>query len=422
MIKRVLIAISLLIVAAYSTAQILIQDSTFTESLNIYGHTWDSAIIKNCTFTNTILSDGIRIADADNVIIDSCIFYNIEGNGIRLHPIGVSDGIIIKNCRFDSIYGNGILADEQHINTEILNNTFNWIGLDSTGASIGQPHHGIYFSGNDFLISSNRIQNIYNNYGNCISVRSNGIVSKNVLSNATKNGITYFSDHPNLGNKLLIENNIVYNCQRGIRISDGGEPYVDSSVVRFNTVISNDYMCVSIGPDLNMSIEIYGNILVRTDGSPNHIWAESPVSQTHNVFSDEDIGFVNYLNNDYHITEQSIAYNFATGLLDFPLTDFENDLRNVNRLDAGADQFYLSTSILLNNETQFKIYPNPTNGKIIIDTQNQPITCVKIYDMIGNLKHEAFSNEFSISTLSDGFYIIIIQTNKSKLVSKIVKQ
>ena len=87
MIKRVLIAISLLIVAAYSTAQILIQDSTFTESLNIYGHTWDSAIIKNCTFKNTILSDGIRIANADNVIIDSCIFYNIEGNEYRVSKI-----------------------------------------------------------------------------------------------------------------------------------------------------------------------------------------------------------------------------------------------------------------------------------------------------------------------------------------------
>jgi hypothetical protein len=422
MIKTVFIAIFLLVFMIQAKAQVLIEDSIFVQSLDIYGHTWDNAIIKNCTFKNTILSDGIRIADANNVIIDSCVFYNIEGNGIRLHSSGVSDGVIIKNCTFDSIYGNGVLAQEQHINTQILNNKFNWIGLDTVGASIGQPHHGIYFCGNDFLISENQIQNIYNNYGNCISVRSNGIVRNNVVFNATKNGIVYFSDHPFVGNNILIENNIVYNCQRGIRISDGGEPYVDYSVVRFNTVISTDYMCVSIGPSLDMNIDIYGNILVRTDGNSNHIWAESPVNETHNVFSDEDVGFVNYINNNYHITEQSIAYAFATGLLDFPLTDFENDIRNSNRLDAGADQFNMSTSILQIDANQFKVYPNPTNGIIIIDTQKEPIKTVKIYDMIGNLKQKYFSNEFSISTLSDGSYIIVIQTNKTKFISKIVKQ
>lgn len=420
--KHVYLFMILLIFSSIVKSQISIQDSVFTTTLDIVGFSWDNAIIKNCTFKNTILSDGIRIVDANNVIIDSCTFYNIEGNGIRLHSSGVSDGVIIKNCTFDSIYGNGVLGHEQHINSQILNNKFNWIGLDTVAASIGQPHHGIYFQGNDFLISGNQIQNIYNNSGNCISVRSNGIVSNNVVSNATKNGIVYFSDHPNVGNSILIENNIVYNCQRGIRISDGGEPYVDSCVVRFNTIISTDYMCVSIGPELNMNINIYGNILVRTDGSLNHIWAESPVNESFNVLSDEDVGFYDYINNNYHITEQSIAYDFATGLLDFPLTDFENDIRNSNRLDAGADQINNLTGFYPINYYNILVFPNPANSEINIVLPSTEKFQIKISNLLGKIiRIENNKNKIDISSMPKGTYLICIKQGQRTYFKKLIK-
>ncbi|MDD2634811.1 MAG: right-handed parallel beta-helix repeat-containing protein [Bacteroidales bacterium] len=420
--KYVYLFMVLLIFSNIVKSQIIIQDSVFTTSLDLVESSWDNAIIRNCTFQNTILSDGIRIVNVNNVIIDSCVFYNIEGNGIRLHSSGVSDGVIIKNCTFDSIYGNGVLGQEQHINTQILNNQFNWIGLDTIGASIGQPHHGIYFYGNDFLISGNKIQNIYNNYGNGISVRSNGVVSKNVVSNATKNGIVYYSDHPNEGNNVLIENNIIYNCQRGIRISDGGEPYVDSSVVRFNTVISNDYMCISVGPGLDMNIDIYGNILVRTDGSLNHIWAESSVNESYNVFSDEDIGFLDYDNNDYHITEQSVAYNFATGLSSFPTTDFENDIRNVNRLDAGADQIDNNTGFYPINHCNVLVFPNPAQSEINIVLPSTEIFQITILNLLGKVvKIANNNNKINISSMPKGTYLICIKQGQKTYIKKLIK-
>ena len=412
----------LLILSSIVKSQIIIQDSVFTTTLDLVGSSWDNAIIKNCTFKHTVLGDGIRIVDANNVIIDDCVFHNIEGNGIRLHSSGASDGVIIKNCTFDSIYGNGVLGQEQHINTQILNNKFNWIGLDTVGASIGQPHHGIYFYGNNFLISENQIQNIYNNYGNCISVRSNGIVSSNLLSNATKNGIVYFSDHPNVGNKILIENNIVYNCQRGIRIADGGESYVDSCVIRFNTIISAEYMCVSIGYGLSMNIDVYGNILIRTDGSVNHIWAESSFNESYNVLSAQDVGFYDYINHNYHITKQSIAYDFATGLLDFPSTDFENDTRNLNRLDAGADQIESTEGFHFNNQNQVLVFPNPANAEVNI---NLPTT-EQFQIIISNLLGEIISiknneNRINISSLSKGTYIICIKQEQKTYFEKLIK-
>ncbi len=373
-------------------SQIVIRDSVFTSNLDIVGSTWDYAIIKNCTFKNTILCDGLRIANANHVLIDSCVFHNIQGNAIWLHSSGVSNGVTISNCRFDSIYGNGILAAEHHANTQIINNTFDWIGLDTQSAAQGAPHHGIYFQGNNFTISGNKISNIFNNDGNCVSVRSNGVVRNNLLSKATKNGISYFSDHPNVENLLLIENNIVYNCQRGVTIVNGGEPYVDSTIIRFNTLITNNLMCISIGDGLTMSNQVYGNILVRTDGSPIFIWAASPFDTIKNATSNGDIGFVDFLNHNYHITDQSVAYSYATGLLHFPTFDFENDLRESSRLDAGADQYNTNAVGYFSNTSiqNILVYPNPVKDEIKIELNQQNYT-IEIIDINGKTLFKSYN-------------------------------
>ena len=403
-------------------SQIVIQDSVFTTTLDLGGPTWDNATIKNCTFKNTILSDGLRIANANNISIDSCIFYNIQGNGIRLHSSGISDGIIIKNCTFDSIYGNGILSAEQHINTQILNNYFIWIGLDTVGASQGAPHHGIYFQGNNFLISGNRISNIYNDNGNCISVRSNGVVRNNVLFNATKNGITYYSDHPSVENTLLIENNIIYECTRGVSVSNGGEQYVDTTIIRFNTLITDNKMCIAIKPGLEMVIEIYGNILIRTDDSNNYIWAQSPYDSTKNVLSSGDIGFVDFANHDYHISDQSVAYNLATGLAYFLSFDFENDPRYCSRLDAGADQFSNTTDLYSIDNVGVSVYPNPAYTRIHIDLPSTEKFQIVISNLSGeNILVKQNQDIIDISNIPNGIYIITIKQGQRKYLKKLIK-
>jgi len=55
-------------------AQILIEDSVFTSTLDIYGHSWDGAVIRNCVFQNTILSDGrecLKVQDESLIDIGS---------------------------------------------------------------------------------------------------------------------------------------------------------------------------------------------------------------------------------------------------------------------------------------------------------------------------------------------------------------
>jgi hypothetical protein len=421
--KQMLLLLFFLPVSSLLKAQIIIEDSIFTTTLDLVGSGYNNAIIRNCTFKNTIISDGLRIANANNVIIDSCIFYNIQGNGIRLHSSGTSDGVIIKNCSFDSIYGNGILSAEQHSNTQILNNSFNWIGLDTQGAAQGAPHHGIYFIGDNYIIAGNHIRNIYNNDGNCVSVRSNGIVRNNVLYNATKNGISYFSDHPNVGNSLLVENNIVYNCQRGVTVADGGEAYVDTTIIRFNTLITQDLMDISIGSGLSMVNKIYGNILIRKDGSPLYIFANSPYDSTKNLLSDGDVGFVNFANNDYHITNSSPAYSFATGLTDFPSDDIDSDARGSSRLDAGADQFFVASSTELTEFKPFTIYPNPSNSEINLDLKTSVPFTIEISDLFGKvLIIENNQKKIDISKLKTGIYTISVKQGQSCYQQKLMKQ
>jgi hypothetical protein len=403
-------------------SQIIIEDSVFTKTLDMQGASWDNAIIKNCTFQNTILSDGLRIANVHHVTIENCLFYNIQGNGIRLHPNGNSDGVIIKNCKFDSIYGNGILADEQHRNTQILNNQFNWIGLDTLSNLKGAPHHGIYFTGSNFLISGNSIQNIYNLNGNCISVRSNGIIQNNRLSNATKNGISYFSDHPSVENRLLIENNIVDNCQRGVSIVDGGKQMVDSTIIRFNTLISDNFMNISIGPGLQMNIDIYGNIFVRKDNSSIYVWGESSFNAFTNLTSHGDIGFVDFINHNYHLLSSSEAYGFVTGLDQFPQTDFEGDFRFSLRLDAGADQFTAVSGLLKMDVNDIFVYPNPATSNLNVVTPNNENVYIEISNLVGELMCSAYSPDFiDLSHFDKGVYTITVIQGQRSYSKKFVK-
>jgi hypothetical protein len=46
---------------------------------------------------------------------------------------------------------------------------------------MGQPHHGIYWKGKDVLIEENRFEAGEQPHGNAISVRSSGIIRKNII-------------------------------------------------------------------------------------------------------------------------------------------------------------------------------------------------------------------------------------------------
>jgi hypothetical protein len=68
------------------------------------------------------------------------------------------------------------------------------------------------------------------------------------------------------------------------------------------------------------------------------------------------------------------------------------------------------------------IYPNPTNNLVHINTGSENILTIKLFNLHGELIQEYFTNDFSVSNLTDGVYFINIQTSKTSYTNKLIKQ
>ncbi len=141
---------------------------------------------------------------------------------------------------------------------------------------------------------------------------------------------------------MLIENNFIYdNGKRGINLSSNGNTsnHIGSSIIRFNTIITNDQSSVAMNTVLsNVSYELTGNIFVRTDGGSTYVFTEHPYTDEANIMVNSDVGFVDFSNRDLHLSTSSSALNFASGIIDFPEIDFDGETRISANLDAGADE------------------------------------------------------------------------------------
>ncbi|MFT5820962.1 MAG: hypothetical protein ACI8ZM_002210 [Crocinitomix sp.] len=319
----------------------LIENLTFNNTVLIDGHVYDGTVIRNCVFED-IKGDGLQIRDVDNLCIENCTFKSISENAIRFRDSGGSDGVkIIQNTIYD-IDHNGILAAENHINATIRENNIYNVGLSKASSLAGHPHHGIYFQGHNVVILENVIHDIINDQGNCISIRTYGRVAKNILYNATDHGISYYSDHPGDDGLLLIENNFIYdNGKRGVNLASNGTTtnHIAEAVVQFNTIVTSNKSPLSANDGLTgVTLSFIGNILIRTDGGSEFIYASLPYSDSHNLTGSGDLGFQDFNNRNLHINAGSSANNFGTGAVASPSDDIDNELREIGNIDAGADQ------------------------------------------------------------------------------------
>ncbi|MEN8928830.1 MAG: right-handed parallel beta-helix repeat-containing protein [Flavobacteriales bacterium] len=316
-----------------------IENKTFNSTIFIDGHDYDGTVIKNCIFEN-IDGDGLQIRDVKNLCIQNCTFRNIEEDAIRFRNSGSSDGVKILNNKIHNIKENGILAPENHINTLIKGNKIYNVATSNISSTFGAPHHGIYFQGFNVTITENIIYDIINDEGNCISIRTYGVVSRNKLYNATDHGISYFSDHPGDNKELLIENNVIYdNGKRGVNLASNGTTsnHIGSALVRFNTIVSSSQSPIGINDALTgVTFDFDGNIVIRTDGGSTYIYSNNPYNQSNNVVGSGDLGFLNFSGRNLKITNSSSAVNAATGVINFPAFDYEGNSRSSVNLDAGA--------------------------------------------------------------------------------------
>jgi hypothetical protein len=77
-----------------------------------------------------------------------------------------------------------------------------------------------------------------------------------------------------------------------------------------------------------------------------------------------------------------------------------------------------------NQVSSFKIYPNPSNGIVHIDSKKEIVRRVSVFDAMGKriFSKQENSNEIDISNLQNGMYFLRITTDSGEFVQKIIKE
>ena len=76
------------------------------------------------------------------------------------------------------------------------------------------------------------------------------------------------------------------------------------------------------------------------------------------------------------------------------------------------------------NETanEIKIFPNPTKDYLVIESENQKIYSLSIYNTIGQLMRYSTNLQNDLSDLNVGTYMIVLETENGNITKKIILQ
>jgi len=323
----------------------VIENFDQTSTLRLVGSSYDNTLVRNCKI-HGMNGDAIFIKDVKNVRIENCEIYD-AADGIRLSISGSTEDVVIIDNYIHDIQNDGIGAGQRvsngidHKRLKILNNRVERTGLISANSGL---YHGMYIQAQDFLIEGNTIMDSRD--GNGISVRSSGVIRNNIVGNATKGPIAYFSDHMRgPSDTLLIENNIAYGngIYAAIELLNipNSNNVVRNFIIRFNTAISsqsNQYALQINNAYQGFNTRVYGNLLVNTESNSRILGGPIAVN-SQNYETTSLANFKDSSQFDFRITSAHPAIGYAVGLTEFPVDDLEGDARSSSSLDAGADQF-----------------------------------------------------------------------------------
>lgn len=154
------------------------------------------------------------------------------------------------------------------------------------------------------------------------------------------------------------------------------------------------------------------------------IWADNDILQTglHANFKLSSGGeALALVNNDFTIAD---SVTFPVQYSDTTYGRYPNGTGNFQYLYPTFNANNIALGILdnqINNE--FKIFPNPTTGKITIEAEN--LQTVTIFDFTGKIVFEKKTNRnistIDITNFPTGMYFISIKTNKYSGTRKIIK-
>ncbi len=401
--------------------------------------------------------------------------------------INVSQGLIfLRNSIHDCETGwsealsvNGHIEGFEIAYNEIYNNTN--IGIVAIGyegecpdpendqAKNGHIHHnivhnnpsayakcaGIYIDGAAQMNIENNI--VYNNdYGIEVGCENNGnipgananniIVRNNLIYNNTYTGIALggfnyptsgYVEYAIINNNTLFNNDTENNYQGEMMISQTEFSMIENNIFYANNAdnvlftYANGASTVSFNYNLFYTESGSDDIVIDWNGYEFYTFADYRAATTldaNSIFTNPLFVDDSFTNPDLHLLPNSPAINAGNPSLVPEGVDMDDEPRiNQGRVDIGADEYYITTSIFNSDKLNDVLcYPNPTKGKVSINSLENNIQKISIVDLSGNVMHTKTTNQqnewLDFSNFKDGMYIMHVQTKNGIFTSKIIKE
>ena len=95
----------------------------------------------------------------------------------------------------------------------------------------------------------------------------------------------------------------------------------------------------------------------------------------------------------------------------------------LRHFDADGTAAYSKTaSVSFNKGKKISIYPTITEGPLTIDSGNQRIDNVEVFNASGQLMLHSNQNQLDLSALTRGMYLVRVQSKGAFFVEKVLKQ
>ena len=160
------------------------------------------------------------------------------------------------------------------------------------------------------------------------------------------------------------------------------------------------------------------NLKLEVNGDKKNVTWEAPEKSTpigYNVFVNNELVLENTTELSYSTTSDDNLFFVEVVAL------YENNMTSV----GVAKKYLHGENIVEHNDLQCNIYPNPTNDRLYIETENE-IEDVVVYDIFGRRQQlSAISGQPSVidvAVLKSGIYFIKINTNEGNIVKRIIKK
>jgi len=218
----------------------------------------------------------------------------------------------------------------------------------------------------------------------------------------------------------------------------------EGRLVNYGLTKENLYIARSIGTRLNSNVNAMGLALLLNGKPlqlPLNVWTTLEIYIDYNTskiyFSIPSINYTVVENAGYNFDLSGVEHDDSPVQLMFFHAKGADMMPTVNSSAPRFDNINISAqnkvpvvTVGLNEHlsSQFDLYPNPaTNFVNIINSENMLVQQITIYDIAGKqLNTQTFNNQaeiqLNVENLSNGSYMLHIQTNKGMAVKKLVKK